>query len=259
MNAMDGQTEKHGDAQGLKNDEKTKTRPFDPLCKSLLSNRELSILMGTPLCAGMDEQEVQSLFRCLSGTRTSYARNTIVVFAGAVLDEFGIVLQGELQIIQEDAEGNATILAVILPGQLYGEAICYGHLPESPVTVLASEDSVVLRMYAGHLTKTCQKACPLHHRFIENMLFLLAQKTLFLQSRIDIIRNHSVRKKILLYLHQFQPTEGNTIVIPLNREQMAAFLSVDRSALSHELIRMKKEGLIRYHKNRFQLIHTKPQ
>ena len=88
-------------------------------------------------------------------------------------------------------------------------------------------------------------------KLIENLLRLTAQKNLLLQSRMEIVCLKSVRAKVLRYLASFVPEQGRQITIPFNREEMADYLCVERSALSHELARMRQEGLIEYWKNCF--------
>ena len=92
-----------------------------------------------------------------------------------------------------------------------------------------------------------------HTKLIENMLGLIANKNLMLQSRMEIVCMKSVRAKVLQYLKSFVPEQGREITIPFNREKLAEYLCVERSALSHELAKMKRDGLIEYRKNKFIL------
>jgi len=105
----------------------------------------------------------------------------------------------------------------------------------------------------SQILHTCPNSCAYHTKLIENMLELIANKNLQLQSRMEIISLKAVRAKVMRYLESFVPKQGRNITIPFNREEMADFLCVERSALSHELSKMKRDGLIEYKKNKFFL------
>ena len=220
----------------------------------MLDENKMDVLKKTPLFAGIDKGDVRSMLDCLSAKQADYKKNEIIVMAGDNLKNIGIVVAGQLQVYKEDSYGNRTIMATLEPPELYGEAICCAGLSESPVNVAANEDSLVLLLDFPRILNICSNTCTFHSKLIENMLYVLGQKNLFLQNRMDIVTGKSVRAKVLAYLESFG--SGGIITIPLNREQMAEYLCTDRSALSHELAKMKKEGLIDYHKNSFKIYDT---
>ena len=215
----------------------------------------LKVLERSPLFSGIAPADMSSILRCLGAKSLRFRKNEIIQMAGDQPKNIGIVLSGQLQIFKDDSFGNRTLLTSILPAEIYGESICCAGLTESPVSVMAMDNSMILSLAFPDILKTCSNACDFHGKLIENMMFVLARKNIFLQNRMDILTEKSLRTKIMIYLESFVPTQGGDITIPLNREQMAAYLCVDRSALSHELIKMKDDGLIRYQRNRFHLTH----
>ena len=160
---------------------------------------------------------------------------------------------GQLHILREDYDGNRSLLTVVMPGEIFAEALCCVGVAESPVTVMAHTEATVLLLPYQRIPHACPNACAHHAKLIENLLRLTAQKNLLLQSRMEIVCLKSVRAKVLRYLASFAPEQGRQITVPFSREEMADYLCVERSALSHELARMKRDGLIEYRKNSFVL------
>ena len=212
------------------------------------------ILQKINLFNGIETGDLEALLRCLGAVKKAVNKGEIVLLAGDTPRHVGIVLTGQLHIIREDHDGNCALIAVAAPGGIFAEALCCAGVTESPVTVIAEADSNVLLLDFARVLKTCSNSCSFHTKLIENMLRLIAGKNIFLQNRMEIISLKSVRAKIMLYLESFRVKHGRKFSIPLNREEMADYLCVDRSALSHELARMKKDGIIEFRKNCFTIV-----
>ena len=215
----------------------------------------LNIIKNSQLFKGIEFEDILSVLGCLSSKTKHYQKDEILIITGEKLQNIGIVLDGQVQILQEDVSGNRTILSSIYPSEIYGEAICCAGIDQSPVTVLASEDSTVLLLDFARILQICSNVCSFHSKLIENMLYIISRKNIFLQNRMDIVSKKSVRTKIIMYLENFNKKYGEEFHIPLNREQMSEYLCVDRSALSHELMKMKKDGIVEYNKNIFKLFN----
>ena len=205
------------------------------------------------LFEGIDAADIDLMLDCVDAKTKKFRKGSILLLAGEKPRDIGVLITGELHITRDDRDGNRSLIAVVTPGQIYAEALCCADIQESPVTVTAGAASSVMTLNFSRLLRTCPNSCAFHARLIRNMLELIAKKNLFLQSRLEILSMKTIRAKVLRYLESFMMKQGNEIAIPLNREQMAEYLSVERSALSHELARMKKEGLLEYRKNRFKL------
>ena len=107
--------------------------------------------------------------------------------------------------------------------------------------------------------QTCPGACEYHGRLIRNLLTISAQKNLILSRRIFHTSPKSIRGRLLSYLSFQASSQGSSeFTIPFNRQQLADYLSVDRSALSNELGKMQKDGLLKVNKNHFIIRDNQP-
>ena len=212
------------------------------------------LLKKVALFKGLEFMDLIAMLACIGAELKSVRKGGIILLAGDEPRQVGLVLEGLVHIIREDYHGRRSLLAAAGPGELFAEALCCAGVSESPVTVTARADSVIELLSFSRIISTCPNSCAFHTRLIGNMLGLIAGKNLSLQSRMEIVGLRSIRAKVMRYLETNLPAQGREIVIPFNREELADFLCVERSALSHELAKMKKDGLIEYRKNRFLLL-----
>jgi CRP-like cAMP-binding protein len=129
---------------------------------------------------------------------------------------------------------------------------CAG-IDRSPVTVQAAEDVEILFIDYKKIITTCPSACPFHARLIENMLKLVAKKNLMLNQKLEILSKRTTREKLLCFFDT-QRGSSQRFTIPFNREELARYLCVDRSAMSNELCKMRDDGIIRFRKNVFDVL-----
>ena len=166
----------------------------------------------------------------------------------------GVVLTGEVQTLREDLDGNRSILAAAGPGQLFGEVFACAQLDRLPVTVIASADSRILQLACRRIIETCSQSCIFHSQLIHNLLKIVARKNLMLNQKIDFISRRTTREKLMAYLTaQAKAADSRIFSIPYNRQELADYLGVERSAMSAELGKLKKEGTIDFHRNHFTL------
>lgn len=214
----------------------------------------LHILKKVPLFSGLEACELESLLGCLSAVKRSYKKNTFILRAGDEVRSLGIVLAGEIQICREDASGSRIILASLGAGSLFAEAFVCSNTKILPVTVLSAAESSILFVDYRRIITTCPAACPFHTRIIQNMLAILADKNILLSRKIEHISQRTTREKLLSYLQAVSAEKhSREFSIPFNRQELADYLCVDRSAMSAALSKMQEEGLLSYSKNRFAL------
>ena len=211
------------------------------------------ILMSCPLFANMEPDEITGLLKCLGVEKKKFSKNRMVFTAGDEIQSVGILLEGKLQILKEDFWGNRMILAQLEPGELFGEAFVCGRIKELPVTILAADDSRILLLDYARVITSCPASCEHHSRLIRNMVQILARKTIEMNRKIEIVTQRTIREKVLAYLSGQALQRGNPFDLPFNRQEMADYLAVDRSALSNELGKLQKEGRIRFQRNHFQI------
>ena len=171
---------------------------------------------------------------------------------GVLNGQIGLVLSGSVNIENSDIWGNCSILDNVTPGNIFAEAYACSFGEPLMVDVVAAQDTEILLLHVEKILKTCPTACVYHSRLIRNLLMVMASKNLGLTRKINNISPKTIRGKLSSYLStQAQRQNSNEFTIPFNRQQLADYLGVDRSAMSHELSRMQKEGLLIVQKNRF--------
>lgn len=214
----------------------------------------LSIVTKNPLFASIAEAEIRALLTCLGAEQSEIPRDGFALMAGDTPNYIGIVLEGKLQINREDAEGNRALLDTLFPGDFFGETLVCAEVKHSPVSILAVAPSKVMKLDFRRLLTVCPNSCGFHATLIRNMLGVIARKNLLLQGRMEILDKKTIRERILFYLLRFQKQHGAPFTVPLNRNELADYLGVDRSALSRELGRLRDEGVLHYHKNLFSFL-----
>ena len=212
-------------------------------------------LSKTVLFRGISPEEVQTMMSCLQAVTRNYPRGAIIYHAGDAVHAVGLVLSGSVSIERDDAWGNKSILDRVAPGQIFAET--YACLPGEPlmVNVVAVEPTEVLFLNTEKMFTVCANTCIFHNKLVRNMLSISAQKSLNLSRRIMHTSSKSIRGRLLSYL-SLQATKcgSREFEIPFNRQQLADYLSVDRSAMSNELSKMQRDGLIRVERNCFVLL-----
>lgn len=216
--------------------------------------RYFPVLEKVKLFNDIDEKNLYSILTCLDGKLRDYKKDEFIFRAGDEVNHIGVILIGSAHVLKENIEGDRTIMSILEEGDYFAEALCCAGVKESPVSVQTCSDAAVLLLDFSRILRTCSNSCAFHTKLIENMLYVLADKNITLQNRMEVISQKSLRAKILNYLQAVAQKQGRSMKIPFNREELADFLCVDRSSLSHELSRMKQDGIIDFHKNKFQLL-----
>jgi CRP-like cAMP-binding protein len=213
------------------------------------------ILKKVKLLQGLSEQELEAVLKCLNAKTKSYIKESILTLSGDNVKDVGVIISGRIMIIKEVAEGRQNILAHLSEADTFGEVFACAGVKKSPVSIVASTDCEVLFVEYRRLITTCSSSCIFHARIIQNMLQLIARKSIELNKKIDYLIINSMRKKLSMYLfEQYSCHQKTEFEIPLNRSELADFLNVDRSALSRELSRMRDDGLIDYCKSKFTIL-----
>lgn len=213
------------------------------------------VLKKCPLFEGIDENKIDKMVDCLGAIRKNYRKGEIVFHECDPALYVGIVLSGAVMVIHEDYYGNRSIMAHIVPGEVFGESFACAAIDSLPVSVVAKEDCSCLLIDCGRITKGCINACTLHSRIIFNLLKLVAQKNLLFHQKLDIVSKRTTREKLMTYLtKQAKLREKDEFTIPYDRQALADYLAVDRSGLSAEIGKLCREGKIVCKKNYFKLL-----
>lgn len=208
-------------------------------------------LLNVPLFKGLTTEEIEKSLKDSNGIIKKYRKNQSIALVGKSFDFIGIVLSGKINVLKEDIFGNSHLLATLEAGDMFGEVFFFAQSTPSPMNVVASQNTKVLALRFIDYTK-------LPSQIIANMLNILSQKNIVLRDKLDILSQRSIRDKLVQYFGMLiTKTQSAEFDIPFNRQELADFLSVDRSALSRELCKMKEEGILLFSKNRFSIKQTK--
>ena len=212
-------------------------------------------LANTQFFRGMEPSNIDEMLGCLLAKERTYKKGETIFPEGSPTEQIGVVLTGRAVIELVDVWGNNSVLSSIGPGGAFAEA--YACVPGEPlmVNVTAAEDTEALLLNIRRVLEPCSKVCPYHVRLVRNLLALCAGKNLQLSRRVLHTGPKSIRKRLLSYFSEcIKRTGSYSFYIPYNRQQLADYLSVERSALSNELSIMQRDGLIRYEKNHFDVM-----
>ena len=214
----------------------------------------LQILRQCPLFAEIAPEDLPAMLVCLGGRIVSYNEGNTIFAEGDPVCEIGILLSGAAQVQQTDYFGNRSILALLGPGELFGESFACAAAEHFPLDVVALERTEVLFIPMDKLASPCEKACAFHQQIIYNLMRILAQKNLAFQQKVQITGKRSTRDKLLTYLQLCAKRAGsNSFEIPYDRQALADYLGVERSGLSAEISKLRAEGCLASHKRHFEL------
>lgn len=215
----------------------------------------IGILKHTQLFSGVGENEISAMLNCLQAKLLTFQKGDYVFREGEHIDEITVLVKGKLLVQRDDFWGNRSIVNVIRIGEMFGEAYI---APESGAIlndVIAAENSIAIFFDVNRILSVCPSACKFHSMVVQNLFFTISEKNRKLVQKIGHMSKRSTRAKLLSYLsEEAKLHNANNFCIPLNRQQLADFLSVDRSAMSNELCKMRDEGLLEFDKNEFTLL-----
>ena len=215
----------------------------------------LEFLKKCPLFHGIAEDNLLRMLTCLGARVTAFDKKYTIFAEGTPARHIGIVLSGSAQMIQVDYYGNRSILAEVVPSEIFGEAFACAESRNLPISVIATEPCEVMLIECSHILHTCQNNCGFHQALIFNLMKDLATKNILFHQRIEITAKRSTREKLLAYLVLQAKNAGcDSFEIPFDRQELADYLEVDRSGLSSEISKMRKEGILDSRKNHFTLL-----
>lgn len=214
----------------------------------------LSAISNNPLFSNIERADLNNLLSCIQSYVKHIPARGYIFLAGGKSEGIGILLRGKARVVKEDIFGNRMIISDVVPGEIFGEILACAGIDEMPTSVEAETECDVLIMNYQKIITTCSSSCEFHNMLIKNMLQILAQKNLYLTRKNDILSSRTTRERIMNFLKSIADEKGSlSFDIPYNRQELADFLSVNRSAMTRELIKMKEAGLIDFHKNQFTL------
>lgn len=212
------------------------------------------LISSSMLFAGITQAEADLMLPCLGATRRAFGREERIMRAGQPTEYLGVVLSGRVRIEVSDAWGETTILDMLEPGSLFAHGYACSMEPLD-IDVLADSACEVVLLKAERIIHPCPKQCGCHAHISSNLMRALALSNLDMNRRAIAMTPKTIRGKILAFLSQQQKKAGTrAFAIPYSQTKLASYLSVDRSALSNELSKLRREGVIDYEGRTYRLL-----
>ena len=218
----------------------------------------IKILEDCALFSGISPEDILKMLDCLGARVIIAAKNQVIFSEGDPVRYMGVVLKGRVRIVKEDYYGNRSIVTEVEPSELFAETVASAGVEQMPVSVVASSDSEIMlvdcRRALYSCGQGCGQGCGFHNMLVSNLLQVVASKNLILNQKLEIISKRTTREKLMTYLlSEAKRKKSNEFDIPYNRQELADYLGVDRSAMSAEIARMREEGILESVKSRFRL------
>ncbi len=208
----------------------------------------IDIIKNNSLFSGIDEEDIITLLNCLKPSIYKYNKNDYIIMAGDEFVSIGIVVNGEVTIIKENAIGDRVVISIMKSGNIFGEMAAFSSSSKWPASVQAKERCEVLFLEKGKIIGECQKTCSWHRKLVQNMLRILSERALMLNKKIEYLSIKSIRGKISMFiLEQHKKTNKLIFTIEMNRNDLADYLNVSRPSMSREMCKMRDEGVIEFH------------
>lgn len=220
-----------------------------------MKEKESEELQKLSLFYGMTEEEIHKLIECSHSMIREYKAKEMVMEKGRKITHFGVVLEGRLQMVLDDYSGNRDVFLTIEPAQLFGEVFAFAGMAELPADIEAIEKSRVLFLDYSRIRNVCRHSCTFHSNLLSNLLKIVAQNNLALNEKIEIMSKRTTKEKIMAFLIKEAKRQGTaSFEIEMDRQTMADYLGVERSAMSAEIGKLRKEGRIQAEKRRFTIL-----
>lgn len=214
----------------------------------------VKIISQVSLFQDFTVDELGGLLKCLSIEVKEYNKGDVIFRQGDIINVLGIVIEGGINLQKCDYYGNNVILTTLCAKDIFGESYAGSRMP-IPIEVVANQKSKVAFVDYDKVIHPCSKMCYNHNLIVTRMIKLLATKNILLTAKIDTLSKRTTREKILDFLaHESLRQDSREFTIPFNRQGLADYLVVDRSALSAELSKLKQAGIIDFRRDFFKIL-----
>ena len=220
----------------------------------------LDLLEGLPLFGGISRNDIPMILKRLKAVVSSYEKGEYIRSEGDTADFIGILLEGEIHVLQDDYYGNRNLNFSFRAGDLFAEAFACAGAMELPVDILAMSKVKILFLNRNQLFDECSKNCEFHSILICNLLKIVARKNMLLNQKLSYSSHKTTAEKVMAYLSdQAKMHHSSEFTIPFDRQGLADYLGVDRSALSAEIGKLQKQGRLITRKSYFKLLPTEKE
>ncbi len=213
------------------------------------------VLRKCSLFNDIEDENLISLLGCLRPKVEAYDKKYTIFAEGNPVKYIGIVLSGSVQMVKVDYYGNRSIVAQVEKSELFGESFACANVDKIPVSVIVNEPGEIMLIDCSRILNPCSNACGFHRQIIFNLIENLATKNIMFYKKIEVTSKRSTREKLMTYLmQQAKAANSDSFTIPFDRQELADFLEVERSGLSTEINKLRKDGIIDFNKSSFVLL-----
>lgn len=217
--------------------------------------KKYEIIRKCPLFTHIKDEDLIKIQNCMGGRIVKFSKNQPILEEGDPVRNMCIVVSGAVQMVRDDYNGNRIIIKRVGPGELFAESVAITEDAQMPLTVIAENECEVLMLDSSRVLSPCTNNCYFHIYIIKNLLNIIAGKNIWFARRIEITSRRTTRDKIMAYLTMEANHKGSReFTIPFNRQELADFLGVERSAMSAEISRLRKDGIIECNRSWFRII-----
>ena len=206
------------------------------------------------LFEGISDEEVMRMVACFGAKIKDFKEGELICDYSDTGDDVGVMLKGSASMMRTDEDGEVAVMELFGEGDIFGEALAFSNEAGDSVKVVAEDDSKVMFIKYGQITKRCENACEHHSRLVSNMFGLIAKKTLSLSQRIEILSKKTTREKLMYYFRIISKNNGKEFDLPMSLTRLSAYICADRSAMTRELSRMQADGLISLNKRKVKIL-----
>ena len=216
--------------------------------------RFYSLLKANPLFHKFNDNELSHMLSCLRANLMEYKKDEILLLQGDPFLKAGIVVEGSIVSHRADIYGNKRILSNYYVGEMFFEEFLLSEITISPFSLSANEQTSIIFIDCSEIHKFCNLACPHHSRLVASLLRMMSAKIVRLDKKMEIVQKSTIREKVIAYLlFCAEQEQSNNFIIPFSKQELADYIGVNRSAMSRELWKMQREGIIRFKDKQFIL------
>lgn len=223
--------------------------------KGIYMKKYQNVLKKCALFSHIEQESLYGMLSCLGAEIITAVKNQPVFLEGDTAKYVAVVLSGAVMVVKEDYYGNRSVIGNVAPGELFGETFSCAALDAMPVSVIASADSEIMLLDCKRVLSSCSNACAFHNQIIHNLLRVVALKNMQLNRKLEITSKRTTREKLMAFLMEQAKIHGSRrFTIPYDRQELADYLGVERSAMSAEISKLCREGSITCKKSYFELL-----
>lgn len=213
------------------------------------------LLRTTSLLRDMPDADLTLLLHCMLPRVRRYDKGEFLMLAGYETSEIGIVLEGSISALKSTPDGSSVVITRMGPGGLFGDVLSGSH-SKSPVSILAQDPCLVIYLPYEKIVRPCASLHACHLQLLHNLISTISDKYFSLDRRVELLICKSLRARIAIWLlEEAERAACDTFSTPMTRAGLAEYLNCDRSALSRELGRMQREGLIETWRSSFKILN----